>query len=566
MALSPNGLLASGSGDKTIRLWDTATGTLQLIIEGHSNWVRSVAFSIDGRLLASGSDDRTVRLWNMATGALQQTLEGHSDSVESVALSSNGLLASGSGDRTVRIWNIATGTLQLILEGHSNRVHSVAFSTDGRLLASGSGDKTIRLWDTMTGALRRTFKGHSGSVQSVAISCNGLLASGSSDRTIGLWSTATGAVQQSFEGHCGSVESVAFSPDGRVLAFSPGDQSIRLLHIDSQFGYPLSVHSKLINETEAFYRCWECGIVTNTKHVLKRHVSHSHHPEFVYRCHYKDCTTLKTPCHHRHKLLDHYRFFHGGVPSSDIINNKRELLPCPPICPFCSITIQTWREFYECYVFHCGVVPEPSEGNLSLPNGDDRGNQRPQVGEQEHPASATGTLQQTLEDHPNSVRSVIFSPDGRLLASGSGDKSIRHYTLESRSDWVCSMVFSPDGCLLASGSNDNTVCLWDTMTGVLQRTFPGSIGVFEFAQDGSCLITSLGAFDIPARNESQGHIPGSTHGQLDISIDKRQWVKLNGKHILWLPLESRVTCSEIFGNVLALGHASGQVSFLGFCL
>jgi WD40 repeat protein len=265
-----------------------------------------------------------------------------------VALSPDGLLASGSGDRTIRLWNTAAGSRQLIIEGHSNWVRSVAFPTDGRLLASGSGDRSVRLWNTATGALRRTFEGHSGSVQSVALSCNGLLASGSSDRTIRLWNTATGAFQQSLKGHSGSIESVAFSPDGHVLAFSSGDQCVRLWNIDSQFGNPLYVHSKLINETEAFYRCWECGIVTHSKHVLKRHVSNSHHPELVYRCHYEDCTNLKNPCHRRDKLLDHYRFFHGGISSSDIINNKRELLPCPPICPICSITIQTCPEFYEC--------------------------------------------------------------------------------------------------------------------------------------------------------------------------------------------------------------------------
>ncbi|KAL4747489.1 hypothetical protein BDW72DRAFT_196701 [Aspergillus terricola var. indicus] len=158
VAFSPDDrLLASGSRDHTVRLWDPATGTLQQTLEGHRDSVYSVAFSHDGRLLASGSIDDTVRLWDPATGALLQTLEGHTELVRSVAVSSDGqLLASGSFDGTVRLWDPATGALRLTLEGHTGSVYSVAFSHDGRLLASGSFDETVRLWDPATGALKET--------------------------------------------------------------------------------------------------------------------------------------------------------------------------------------------------------------------------------------------------------------------------------------------------------------------------------------------------------------------------------------------------------------------------
>ena len=164
------------------------------IFEGHSDSVRSIAFSSDGSRIASGSDDRTIRIWDTKSGKDIRKLEGHSDSVRSVAFSSDGSrIASGSDDHTIRIWDTKSSKEIRKLEGHSGSVWSVTFSSDGSRIASGSGDHTIRIWDTKSGKEIRKLEGHSGSVRSVAFSSDGSrIASGSGDYTIRIWDAKSG--------------------------------------------------------------------------------------------------------------------------------------------------------------------------------------------------------------------------------------------------------------------------------------------------------------------------------------------------------------------------------------
>ncbi|KAF3314561.1 hypothetical protein TWF173_004645 [Orbilia oligospora] len=227
VAFSTDGkMLASASSDRTIRLWDATTGVLLQTLEGHSNWVRSIAFN--SKMLASGSDDRTVKLWDPNTGVLLRTLEGHEENVHCIALSTDGkMLASGSEDRTVKLWNPNTGVLLHTLKGHTDGVLSVAFS--GTMLVSASDDRTIKIWDVATGALLRTLEGHTGRVWGVEFSVDGkVLASASGDQTIKIWDTVNGALLRTLEGHTHYVNSIGFSVDGKTLASASADRTVRI--------------------------------------------------------------------------------------------------------------------------------------------------------------------------------------------------------------------------------------------------------------------------------------------------------------------------------------------------
>ncbi|MBD2413541.1 serine/threonine protein kinase [Nostoc calcicola FACHB-389] len=236
VAFSPDSkTLASGSADKTIKLWNLATGEQIPTLTGHSDVVFSVAFSPDGRTLASANSDKTIKLWNLATGEQIRTLTGNSNAVSSVAISPDGkTLASGSWDRAIKLWNLTTGEeiRTLTSESHANTRYwysSIAISQDGKTLASTSSENTLKLWNLTTGEKIRTLTGHSNYIISVAISPDGkTLASGSADKTLKLWNLGTGEEIRTLTGHSGPVISIAFSPDGKTLVSGSDDNTIKI--------------------------------------------------------------------------------------------------------------------------------------------------------------------------------------------------------------------------------------------------------------------------------------------------------------------------------------------------
>jgi len=231
LALSADGLLlASGSFDGTAKLWEIDRGQLVATLQGHTGAAHGVALSADGRLLASGSLDGTIKLWAVQGQQLLATLHGHTAGVSTVALSADGrLLASSSFDGTIKLWAVDSGQLLATLHGHTSGVHAVALSGDGRLVVSGSLDGTVKVWETSSGQLVATLEGHAGGVYSVALSTDGLLlASGSFDGAITLWETRGGRLLATLQGHTSAVRGVALSEDGRLVASGSYDGVVKV--------------------------------------------------------------------------------------------------------------------------------------------------------------------------------------------------------------------------------------------------------------------------------------------------------------------------------------------------
>jgi WD40 repeat protein len=160
--------IASGSDDKTVRVWDAQSGAELACLCGHEDFVRSVSFDPAGRRIASGSDDKTVRVWDAQSGAELACLRGHGTWVTTVAWDRAGRrIASGARDRTVRVWEAQSGAELARLRGHEGAVTTVAWDRAGRRIASGAEDKTVRVWDAQSGACLEVIDGQ-GDVQAIA--------------------------------------------------------------------------------------------------------------------------------------------------------------------------------------------------------------------------------------------------------------------------------------------------------------------------------------------------------------------------------------------------------------
>lgn len=482
VAISPDGRsLASASHDQTVRLWDTETGQCLHVLREHTDRVRSVAFSPDGQRLASGCEDQTIRLWDVRTGQCLSVLQGHTSWVYTVAFSPDGeTLASAGEDQTIRLWKAEREQCIGILQGHTSRLHAVTFSPDGKLVASAGEDCSIRIWEVATGQCLKTLQGHTSWVYTIAFSPEGgLLASGAEDQTIRLWNLNNGQVLRLFSGHTSRVRSIAFRSDGQMLVSGSEDQTIRFW--DANNGQCLKILQG--------YRNWIRSVAFSSDGNLLASGGEDQVISIWNTASGQRVRSLRGRTNRIHTV--------AFSPDGEMIAGGGE---DPGLYVWEARNGWALRSLqgHTGWIYSVAFSPD---GNLIASGGND---QVVRLWD-----AKSGQCLGVLEGHANRVRSVAFSPRGDILASGGEDQEVRLWDVQSGQslkalqghiDRIWSVTFSPDGTLLVSAGHDRTARLWEVKTGHCLQVFSGHthrIWSVAFSPDGQTIAT--GSEDMTVR-------------------------------------------------------------------
>ena len=480
----PSGkLIASCGDDGLIKIWDVRSGKCLKVLSGHNGWVLSISFSPDGKLIASGSNDQNIRIWEVETGKCIRVLQGHQDWVVSVnfspvsAASPKGIgqrIVSSSFDRDVRIWQVSNGDCLNILQGHTFWVWTAVFSPDGNQIASAGSDKTIKIWDICDGRCLKTITGHTNQIWSLSYHPDGRrIATGSDDQTVRIWDINDGKCLEIIQGYTNSIKSVQFTPNGKKLVSAHQDCTVKIWDVFS--------HQHL------------CTLKGHDSPVL----SVGLHPDGKLIASGSEDGTIKIWDIDKNKCLyslsEHAadiwgisfspdgQFFASGSYDKTIkiwrLDQK-----------ICIHTLKGYDDKIGAVTFNPGSSLLATAGESAVEIWD----------------VASGKCVYILEEkeHKGRVKSVAFSPDGKLLVSGSTDKNIKIWDLSKRQlirnltghdASVVSVALSPDGEKIVSSACEGTIRIWNLNDGKCIQELAGHqnwVWAVTFSPDGQFIASA----------------------------------------------------------------------------
>jgi WD40 repeat protein/energy-coupling factor transporter ATP-binding protein EcfA2 len=519
VTFNPEGnLLASASWDNTVRLWNTSDPNnphpIGQPLRGHTGFVSSVAFSPDGKTLVSSSADNTVRLWNLETPTdvkeLAEPLTGGAGVYMAVFSPDGRTLAAASDDGTVRLWDATDRRAphaSSVLSGHTGTVRAIAFSPDGHTLASAGNDRTVRLWDVADPARAQQagppLTGLSDIAYAVAFDPAGsLLAVSSEDGTVQLWNVADAAHPTRGAGplaaHNGTARSVEFSPDGTILASAGYDGTAKLWNLLDP-AHPVALGQPLTDArgglASVTFRPGGRQLATGSAsgaialwtlptRVIPNHAGRINAPAFsadgtvmvtasdnviqlwTNTGHLTRTATLRLPDNSQGGYEYEARVHPGGhIMATQLSTAPTVLWDISDITtPVELTTLPTTAKYTNIVVFS-------PDGRTLATAGDDSNVQLWDIAEPKQPRR----LSEPLIGFAGIVSGVAFSPDSRTVVAAGTDRTVRVWDISDRDhpvasataitgntgNVVSSPAISPDGKTLAIGGRDQAIRLWD---------------------------------------------------------------------------------------------------------
>ncbi|MCA1392046.1 caspase family protein [Bradyrhizobium sp. IC3123] len=511
VAFSPSGSqIASGGsgGDNDLKLWDARSGKILRTFSAHTDAINAIAFSKDGERIATGSTDKTVRVWNAKDGTLIQTL-GASSSVEAVTFSPDGRqVLSGDYSNSAILWDVERSAAVYTLREHVNAVHDVDMSPDGSLAASASSDHTVRVFDVASGKTRHVLRSHKDAVLSVRFSPDGkIIATGSSDKTIKLWDVKTGDLIKTIGGYPAAVR-IRFSPDGRKLLTRSELQlavrDVKSNHVVTMVAdryvpsFDFSANSEMVVTTEdrhlnllnakdgSFIRRYEGVGVPVRSVIVSRDGSRAYAGG-------EDGEVAVWGLEDG-KLLRQARANVGAIQEAAASPDERVIAVAGGGGKISLLDSSTLRSIWTTNVHNASAwsVAFSADGKQILSGSRD--------GSAKLLDRASGTVIKSYSEKGSPVASVAFLHDGHSFLTGNADGTLKLWdidaqkiiqTYERHASWIYKIAVSNDQRWILSGGRDSRMILWDR-AGRQLKEFSWSGNAFAavaFSLDGRHVIS-----------------------------------------------------------------------------